>query len=63
MAERRDDRKPPEDDDDHPARPERPDARTRFARAMARAAFGRFYWSAEQEKALHKAMKRKRRKP
>jgi hypothetical protein len=40
-------------------RPERPDEKSRFARAMARAEFGRFYWTDEAEQALRAAMKRK----
>ncbi len=61
MAERRDDRKSPKNDDSQ-AQTERPDAKTRFARAMARAELGRFYWGASQEKNLQEALNRKPRK-
>lgn len=58
MAEQRDEPKSPRDG--RPAeRPAAADAKVRFARAMARAEFGRFYWSTELQQALHKAMKRK----
>ncbi len=55
MAEPRDPAKSPKDG----RRPQRPDEKMRFARAMARAAFGRFYWNDESEQALRAAMKRK----
>ncbi len=32
-----------------PDRPSRPDEKTRFARAIARAELGRFYWSEQAE--------------
>jgi hypothetical protein len=55
MAEPRDPAKSTKDG----RRPQRPDEKTRFARAMARAEFGRFYWNDESEQALRAAMKRK----
>jgi hypothetical protein len=39
------------------------DAREKFARAMARSAFGRFYWNDELETQLRKALQRRPAKP
>ncbi len=58
MAEPGDDPKSRKDADQS-ARAQRPDKAARFARALARAEFGRFYWSAESQQALRAAMKRK----
>lgn len=56
---------PPHEDksrksDDRPS-PE-PDRKRRFAAAMARAEFGRFYWNAASERALRRAMAKKKPK-
>ena len=59
MAESRDGPKSQKDAHQRPGRPARPDAAARFARAIARAEFGRFYWSGAAEQALRAAMKRK----
>jgi hypothetical protein len=39
------------------------DARERFARAMARAEFGRFYWNDELDSQLRQALQRRPAKP
>jgi hypothetical protein len=39
------------------------DAREKFARAMARAEFGRFYWNDELDSQLRKALQRRPAKP
>ena len=43
-------------------RPERPDRKRRFAEAMARAEFGRFYLSPRAEAALREALTKKPRR-
>jgi hypothetical protein len=39
------------------------DAREKFARAMARAEFGRFYWNDELDSQLRKALQRRPARP
>jgi hypothetical protein len=57
MAEPPDDRKSPGPKRNEP--PERGMARRRFATAIARAEFGRHYWSEGSERALRAAMAKK----
>lgn len=62
MADPRDGAPPPKDDEQKHDPPQRPDAKRRFARAMARAEFGRFYWDEAAEQALRAALKRKHKR-